>query len=185
MFTWHSSKLFSHQPSTHFLNTVCKAYCLNGRLYEYWWGPLFLFLSLSFTLPQLSLYLIMFVHISYSSRRPTLLLFSFWSHTPSLLTTLLTYSAPLLCYPFFSNSLRLIWFFSSPFTPSTVPISLLFIFFPVQLVFDVSFCITQCCTSWSFILSFLVFMLRCFVVVIFLCCFNLFHLHVRTLTDAL
>lgn len=42
---------------------------------------------------------------------PAARVFSFWSHTPSLLTTLLTYSAPLLCYPFFSNSLRVIWFF--------------------------------------------------------------------------
>lgn len=133
MFTWHSGKLFSHQPTTHFLNTVCKAYCLNGRLYEYWWGPLFLFLPLSFTLPQLSLYLIMFVHISYSSRRPTLLLECFHSDlTPHLCSLHCWHTAlPYFVILSFLTPYVSFDFFSLLFTPSTVPISLLFIFFPV------------------------------------------------------
>lgn len=156
MFTWHSSKLFSHQPSTHFLNTVCKAYCLNGRLYEYWWGPLFLFLSLSFTLPQLSLYLIMFVHISYSSRRPTLLLECFHSdltphlcslhcwHTVLRYFVILSFLTPYVSFDFFlcrSHHPPFPFPFSSfsflsnsclmfhSVSPSVVPLDLLFFLF--------------------------------------------------------
>lgn len=98
MFTWHSSKLFSHQPTTHFLNTVCKAYCLNGRLYEYWWGPLVSFsLSVFHTASALSVFDYVCAYFIFITQTyPAARVFSFWSHTPSLLTTLLTYSAPLL-----------------------------------------------------------------------------------------
>lgn len=57
-------------------------------------------------------------------------------------------------------------FFSHPF---------LVLYFLVY-VFDVSFSITQRCTSWSFPLSFLIFMLRRIIFNIFLCCSISFHL---------
>lgn len=103
--------------------------------------------------------------------------FLFWSHNPgsprqisadiqyplTLVPFLFNLVAPFSF--FFPHSSSLIWSSFHSRHPE-FPFSFFFSFFPfgsypllslLCLLFDVSFCNTQCCTSWSFILSFLIF----------------------------
>ena len=138
------------------------------------------------------LYLIMFVHVPQSSHKSPLLrggvfyhyFFLFLSQNPgsprqisadiqyplTLVPFLFNLVAPLSVFFFSLLPVSHLIFFS--LTPSRA-----FLFFPFSsypllsllcLLFDVSFCIGQCCTSWSFILSFLIFMSRCFILIILL-----------------
>lgn len=169
-----ASGLSVNHSLSHWISLIGDGVNTDGNL-----EPFEHFLSVSLPAVDLSVFDYASIHFIFITQVSTVaVVFLFWSDIPVCLNKSpadVTYSFSFfflnLVACLFSLFIPHLIFFTLLFTPSSFPVFVLFIsLLSFWCMFDVSFCIAQCCASWSFILSLLIFMLRCFIFIIFFRC---------------